>query len=172
MAILFVMCGLSFSGKTALARRISAATGSIVVSYDELYATAPRDESITGLDEWYLVMGLVHERARAELASGGSVIVDNLNEDLIDRDQLRAIGHEHGAETIVVYVDTPLEVISLRRRLNERDRERGFTSDEEFAFVLSRFEAPCPPERSIRFGPEDDIEVWLDELQRYASQAP
>src|SRR4051794_16076632 len=106
------MCGLSFSGKTTLARRISQATGGTIVSYDHLYATAPRDESISGLDEWYLVMGLVHEHAKARLAAGSSVIIDNLNEDLVDRDQLRAIASEHGAETIVVHVDTPLEVIA------------------------------------------------------------
>ena len=160
------MCGLSFSGKTTLARRISEATRSTVVSYDELYEHAPRDPAITGVEEWRLVTRLVHEQTRARLAAGESVIVDNLNEDMIDRDQLRAIASEQGVEAIVVYVDTPLEVISQRRRRNDLHRERGFTSDEQFEFVSSKFEPPSPNERSIRFRAEDDIDQWLEELQR------
>jgi hypothetical protein len=84
------MSGLSFSGKTTLARRISEATGSAIVSYDELYAHAPRDEAITGLEEWRLIVGLVHEQARARLAAGESVVVDNLNEDVIDLDSVQS----------------------------------------------------------------------------------
>jgi predicted kinase len=76
MPTLFVMSGLSFSGKTTLARRISEATGAPIVSYDELFATAERDPSVTGLDEWYLITDLVHDQARAHLEAGRSVIVD------------------------------------------------------------------------------------------------
>jgi predicted kinase len=160
------MCGLSFSGKTTLARRISEATGSAIVSYDELYAHAPRDEAITGLEEWRLIVGLVHEQTRARLAAGESVVVDNLNEDVIDRDQLRAIADEQGATTIVVFVDTPLDEIDVRRRCNEASGERGYTSDEQFAFVLAKFEPPSSGERTIRYTGGEDIDIWLEELQR------
>jgi predicted kinase len=160
------MCGLSFSGKTTLARRISEATGSAIVSYDDLYAHAPRDEAITGLEEWRLIVGLVHENTRTRLAAGESVVVDNLNEGVIDRDQLRAIAAEQGATTIVVFVDTPLDETDARRRRNEVSGERGYTSDEQFAFVLAQFEPPGPGERTIRYVGDEDIEVWLDELQR------
>jgi hypothetical protein len=98
MPTLFVLCGLSFSGKTTLARRIADATGSAIVAYDELYATVERDSAITGLDEWYLIRGVLHEQARAHLAAGRSVVVDNLNEEVVDRAAFRAIADEQGAK--------------------------------------------------------------------------
>jgi predicted kinase len=158
------MSGLSFSGKTTLARKISEATGAPIVSYDGLFATAERDPSVSGLDEWYLVTGLVDDRARAHLAAGRSVIVDTLNEDRIDRDRLRAIAAEQGTEAIVVHVDAPRGLIEERRRENEFTGARGTTKDENFEFVLSRFEPPCPAEWSIRYQAGDDIEQWLRRL--------
>jgi predicted kinase len=164
MPTLFVMSGLSFSGKTTLARKISQATGAPIVSYDELFATTERDASVSGLDEWYLITGLVDGHARAHLAAGRSVIVDTLNEDRIDRDRLRAIAAEHGAEAIVVHVDAPRALIEARRRENEITGVRGTTADESFEFVLSRFEPPAPAERSIRYQAGDDVEEWLRRL--------
>ena len=172
MPTLLIMCGLSFSGKTTLARRIGEATGSAVVSYDELYATVERDPSVTGLDEWYLVVGLVHEHARAHLAAGRSVVVDSLNEEVVDRDRLRAVAAAEGAEALVVHVEASLETIAERRRRNDATRERGTTSDENFRFVLSRFEAPGPWERHVRFGPEDDVEEWVRELRERVFAGP
>jgi predicted kinase len=162
MPTLYVMCGLSFSGKTTLATRLAAATGAAFVSYDELYATAERD--LTGLEEWRYIVGLVHERTRAELSAGRSVVVDNLNEDRVDRAELRAIADELGVETIVVHVDAPLEVIEERRRRNAEIRVRGHTSDEMFEFVRARFETPEPPERVVRYRDGEDVDEWLARL--------
>jgi predicted kinase len=164
------MCGLSFSGKTTVARAIGKATGAPIVSYDELYATVPRDASLTGLDEWWLITDLVCERAREHLAAGRTVIVDNLNEERVDRDRLRAAAAKEGTEVLVVHVETPPDEIARRREENERARTRGTTSDEQFEFVRSRFEPPAEPERVIRFGSGDNLESWLDRLRATLSR--
>jgi predicted kinase len=155
---LYALSGLSFSGKSTLAAELGRTTGAAIVSYDELFVSLPRPAGIEGLAEWQLLVDEVHERARAELAAGRSVIVDTLNEDLVDRDELRAIADEHGAETVVVYLDTPLDVIAERRRQNEESGERGTTRDDNFAFVLAKFEPPRPHERAIRVTPGDGID--------------
>ena len=165
MPTLYAMSGLSFSGKTVLAAEISAATGAAIVSYDDLYGTVERDPALTGIEEWRLIVSLVHAEARRHLQDGDSVIVDNLNEDMIDRDQLRAIAAECGAETIIVHVEAPLELIRERRRRNDLSRERGTTSDEQFEFVRSKFEPPGPPERVIRYQAGEDLGRWLVALQ-------
>lgn len=162
--ILFIMCGLSFSGKTTLARRIAEVTGSVIVSYDALYATIERDPSLDGLEEWRLIVGRMHEDARTHLSAGRSVVVDNLNEEVIDRDPLREIAQKCGADAIVVYVDAPLGLIQERRLRNEALRERGSTRDDNFQFVLSRLQPPSPDERSITYRPDDDLDEWLREL--------
>jgi predicted kinase len=155
---LFIMCGLSFSGKTTLARRISQATGAVIVSYDRLFTEVDRGPEITGLDEWYMIVALVQQETRRHLASGQSVIVDNLNEDVVDRDQLRAIANEEGALSLVVYVDAPLDVIADRHRRNEVTMQRGLTTDDEFRFVLSRFQPPAEPEDYVRFVAGEDVD--------------
>jgi predicted kinase len=89
------------------------------------------------------------------------VIVDPLNEDRVDRDRLREIAEECGADAIVVHVDAPLGLIARRRRENELTAARGTTDDANFAFVLSRFEPPGPDERSIPYRAGEDVEDWL-----------
>ena len=164
MSTLYVMCGLSFSGKTTLARAIAESTGSAFVSYDELWETAERDPALTGLDEWRFVVGLVHEGARRELREGRSVVVDNLNEERVDRDLLRAIADEEGADTVVVHVETPLDVIERRRRENAKSGARGHTGTEQFEFVRARFEPPARPERFVRYRHGEDVGAWLARL--------
>jgi predicted kinase len=159
---LIAMCGLSFSGKTTLAGAISEATGAPVVSYDELYASVDRDPSVTGLDEWWLITDLVCDQARSHLAAGRSVVVDNLNEQRVDRDRLRDVAVAEGAEVLVVHVEAPLEVIAQRRAENEVARARGTTTDEQFEFVRSRFEPPDDSERVVRYRLGDDLGRWLE----------
>jgi predicted kinase len=159
------MCGLSFSGKTRLARAIGEATGAPIVSYDELYMTVERDRSITGMDEWWLITDLVGERAGEHLTAGRSVIVDNLNETRVDRDRLRDVAAQAGAEVLVVHVEAPAEEIARRRAENDASGTRGTTSDEQFEFVRSRFEDPAAPERVVRYRFGDDLEQWLRELR-------
>ena len=165
MPLLYIMCGLSFSGKTTLARAIANATESVIVSYDELYATR-RDPAVTGLDEWYQLIALMDDEVRGHLAAGRSVVVDNLNEDLVDRDRLRGVAEESGADAVVVFVDTPPEVAVTRLRANERTKERGATTERHFEFVRSKLEPPGPPERCVAFRPGDDLDAWLRALPR------
>jgi predicted kinase len=165
MPVLIAMCGLSFSGKTTLARAISEETGAPIVSYDELWATVPRDPLLSGVDEWQFVFDLMCTRAGEHLAAGRSVIVDNLNEDTIDRGRLRDVAESNGAEVLVVHVEVPLDVIADRRAANDLARARGTTSDEMFEFVRSRFESPAEPECVFRYEWGDDLEAWLRRLQ-------
>jgi predicted kinase len=158
---LFILCGLSFAGKTTIARAVAAATRSAVVSYDRLYATAERPAGLTGLDEWRFVVGLVHDGTRAHLEAGRSVVVDNLNEDRVDRDALRAIADEVGVRSLVIHVDAPLDLILERRRANDASGGRGTTSDEQFEFVRSRFEPPAPPERFVVYRAGDDLDAFV-----------
>ena len=168
MLTVYVMCGLSFAGKTTLARRIAASTASAVVSYDELYASVERDAVLTGLHEWEFIVSCMDDAVRAELAAERSVVVDNLNEDLVDRDRLRAIADDFGAKTIVIHVQAPLELIGERRRTNDATSARGTTSDEQFEFVRSKFEAPGPPECVVSYQAGDALEPWLAALLAHA----
>jgi predicted kinase len=99
---LIIFMGLQASGKSTFYRLHFAATHTYV-SKDLLHKHKGRRQ-----------MQLVEEALQA----GQSVVVDNTNPTLLDREQLIRLGHEYGAKVIGYYFET-----SMRESL-ERNKTR------------------------------------------------
>ena len=75
---LTLMCGLSFSGKSTLARGLAEELGAHLVSLDAInHERGLRGGEGIPLDEWATSNGIAHERAGVLLAAGGDVVVDD-----------------------------------------------------------------------------------------------
>lgn len=51
MTNLYIMCGLAFSGKSTLARKIAERTGSRLIAFDKLWVKKEKEQPITKGDE-------------------------------------------------------------------------------------------------------------------------
>jgi len=117
------MCGLGFSGKSVLARSLSQELGINVLCYDtEIYPVhrhlVPPGSSVAA--EYDFVQDIARKQIGAILATGQSLIYDDLLLERDDRRKLAAVADDHRTGLVLIYLDTPLAVINRRRTQNPR----------------------------------------------------
>ena len=149
---LFILCGLPFSGKTTLGARLASETGAVLVSYDALWREV---FGATGQSCGYEELSAMAEaRLRDALESGRDAIYDTLNDTRAGRDRLRGLAAEAGAETTVLYLDTPADIRAARRERCRITGERHPVASKILAEAIARFEAPAPEEYAVVVSPD------------------
>src|SRR3989338_2110441 len=115
MTKLYIMCGLAFSGKSTLARKIAERTGSKLIAFDKLWVEKDKENPVPNGDEgWKFIRKIGQDEIAKSLQKGNSVVYDDNNIRFEHREELRDIARKAGARTIVVYLNTPMEVIRKR----------------------------------------------------------
>ena len=156
MPVLIAMCGLPFSGKSVLAEALSRELRIRLLSYDsEIYLVhshlAPAGASAAA--EYDFVQGIARREIGAILANRESLIYDDLLLERDDRRKLAAVAKAHLAHLVLVYLDTPLSVISERRAANLRTRARTSIPEGKMRLDISLLQPPEEAERAIYIGP-------------------
>src|SRR6516162_2361508 len=151
------MCGLPFAGKSVLAGALSRELRIRLLSYDfEIYPVysrlAPAGASMAA--EYDFVQDIARREIGAILASGESLIYDDLLLERDDRRKLAAVAKAHLADLVLVYLDTPPSVIDERRAANSRTRARISVPEGKIRLDISRLEPPAEAERAIYVGPD------------------
>jgi predicted kinase len=154
------MCGLPFAGKSVLARSLSHELGIRLLSYDfEIYLPhrhlVPPGSSVAA--EYDFVQDIARRQIGAFLAAGESLIYDDLLLGRDDRRKLAAVARHHRADFVLVYLDTPLEVIDQRQEENARTRTRHSVPEGEMRLEASLLEPPDATEQAISVRPGDDL---------------
>ena len=157
MPVLIAMCGLPFSGKSVLAGALSRELRFRLLSYDvELYPVhsrrAPANSSLAA--EYDFVQDIARREIGAILASGESLIYDDLLLGREDRRKLAAVAEARWAELVLVYLDTPLSVIDKRRAANSRTRTRISIPEAKMRLDITLLEPPEDAERAIYVSPD------------------
>lgn len=146
---LIIMCGLPFSGKTVLAKKISQERGVSVVSIDAIREERgfswEDNDRVTSAD-WQSIFAEVYRRLAQELAAGRSVIYDSANQDRASRDELRAFALKHHATTELIYLDVPLKTIMQRWKANATSKERFHLPEKWLRAAIDTLEPPTPDE--------------------------
>ena len=157
MPALIAMCGLPFAGKSVLAGALSRELRIRLLSYDsEIYPVysrlAPAGSSMAA--EYDFVQDIARREIGAILASGESLIYDDLLLERDHRRKLAAVAEAHWAELVLVYLDTPPSVIDERRAANSRTRARTSVPEGTMRHDISAFEPPEAAERAIYVSPD------------------
>ena len=161
------MCGLSFSGKTTLARAISAATGADYISLDEINEERGLrgGEGISG-EEWNETSRIAVKRLGVALERGRDVVLDDTLSFRWLRDRYSEAARQRAAPFILIYVAVPLSEIHAARARNEVSRQRNPIREEVFDDHARKFEVPGADEAPLIYGRELPVEEWL---ARYVS---
>ncbi len=168
------MCGLSFSGKTTIARALAARFGATVVSLDEVNRERGLPHGGAGLSAaaWAETHHVALARLAALMAGGGDLVADDTACFRFLRDDYRRLAAANGYEATVVLVDPPREEIESRRRLADAARDREPITDAVFAAHVASFEWPQADEATVALRCEADATTWLATLDERSTNGP
>lgn len=149
--ILYLMVGYPGSGKTTAARYIHELTGAVHIWADHerknLFARPTHTEAESRL----LYTKLNEETARL-LREGKSVIFDTNFNFYKDRQHLRQIAAENGADTKLLWVHAPKE-LALQRATTDSHKQStralGDMTPGQFEHIADKLEAPTDDEQPI-----------------------
>ena len=159
------MCGLAFSGKSTLARKIAEHIGGKRIAFDELWVEKDEEKTIPkDVNGWRLVRKIAQEEVRKSLGMGVSVVYDDTNARFEHREEIRNIAKEVGADSTVIFLNTHLKVIRKREEANRTLGERHEVEPENFQKVLEQLEPPHPDEKVLEFTPETNLETFLQKF--------
>ncbi len=170
MSTMFLMCGLTFSGKTTVAKRIASEFDCNYLSLDDI-----NDErGLWGghgipVEEWERTHEIALARLRERLDQGGCVVVDDTNILRWLRDRFRAVADEGDYDVVLVHVTASLE--EIRKRMAQADRTEGrrSVSDEVFERHVESFEEPGTDESPVVYRSGENVHELLDALKDRAN---
>lgn len=161
---LYLFVGYPGAGKTTISKYISDNTGAKHIWADverhKLFPepTHSKEES----DELYARLNAATDYL---LEQGKSVVFDTNFNHKADRDKLREIAEKNGAETVIVWVDTPIDVAKERAVFSHQCRNLYdvIMSEEQFDTIASKLEPPEKEEKAIVIDGTDTNDKILSE---------
>lgn len=143
-AVLIVLCGLSFSGKSTIGQSLARSFEASIVSLDAIN----EERGLQGgqgisLEEWRVTNDLAHERTEKLLRTGISVVIDDSSSPRFLRDEWRAIASAIGARFDLVYVHADPHIIRNRVRFNRENPTRPDVNDAVINEHTAHFEPPA-----------------------------
>lgn len=167
---LYILCGEAFAGKSTLAKKIKDYYDAKIVGRDQVYfaceeilvleSTSDEDDDLLWKNMWPLVI----QGVKNHLMLGNSVVVDDNCLYLRQRDELRSVAKECNVKSILIYLDTPNEVLKKRKELNKVSKTRHDVPSEWMVEDAQAFERPTDNEKPIPFNSDDEFEVLTKKL--------
>lgn len=148
--IVYLFVGYPGAGKSHVARLIAERTGA-----DHLWADIIRQQMFPNpchsREESKQLYDTLNTRTAELLTAGHSVIFDTNFNFYDDRELLRGIASSVGASTILIWVNTPLE-IAYKRAVHSEATRNGYTANitaEDFERMANNLQPPRPEEQAI-----------------------
>jgi predicted kinase len=161
---LVIVCGLSFGGKSTLARAIRERLGHREVDVDvtkvRLHGEDVQDDDLNQ-DQWDGIYAATDAEMAELLAAGVSVVDGSRNFRRFERDRARAIAERAGVPLLTVYVDTPAEVARERRARNAAAPTRAHMTAAGLEEIIGLFEPPAADEAPLVFRFAEDVDHWI-----------
>jgi len=162
---LYILCGLSFAGKTTLAKGLERRLGFARVDMDvinDAKGVGLHGEPISA-EEWERTYAESYRQLDDLLKAGQSVLFDAVNFTKAQRDSLRSIATKRGAVSRVIYLDISESEARKRWQDNRITHQRYDVRDEDFAHVVMNFEPPTQDEQVIRYHPSQTLDEWIQQ---------
>lgn len=163
MPILYIMVGVGFAGKSTLAKKIAEHFNIPLVSQDALFFEKEKELNLNEDDDvqWRMLLTMCQQRIREFILEGRSVVFDHVNLKREYRDELRELAKQAGGKAVVIYLDTPEELLNSRQEANKISGERHDVKQEYLDDAKRELEVPTSDENPYLFTPETDIESFL-----------
>jgi predicted kinase len=162
MLQVYAMCGVAFSGKSTLARRIADELSILLISLDAInHERGLRGGEGMSIAQWEETSAIAMDRLRQCLRQGKSAVVDDTFSRRFLRDRCKAVALEFAAKFTIIFVDTPVEEIRSRRAANYQSPTRHHVRDDVFDDHYKTFQFPTADEPVVRVVEGFDLQSWL-----------
>lgn len=164
MKKLFILCGISFAGKSTLAKAIAERFNYAEVDIDDvkcqLYGSDIQDEDLSR-EDWIRTYAETDHLIEYYLKTGKDVIDASRNFRKEERQLARQIASKLDAEVVVIFVDVP-EIVARQRLLENRKKQsRRNVVDEDFEAIIQAMDPPTADENPLVFHYGDQVENWI-----------
>jgi predicted kinase len=163
---LYILCGIPFSGKTILAKKIAENPNFIRVDLDEvkfdLFGQSIKDSEINQ-EGWNKVYQEMYQRIEGFLRQGKNVVNDTGNFTKHERDLVKQIADKLSLETAVVFVNTPEKIAHERLLKNRQTKERFDVEDEDFKQTVAEMQVPTEEENVVVYNYGESLDNWVRE---------
>jgi len=151
--MLYFFVGYPGAGKTTVARLIADKTGAVHIWADQ-ERQAMFGNPTHSQEESHQLYDHLNTKVEQLLSEGKSVIFDTNFNFRRDRDHMRRIAAQHGADTAMIWLTTPITV--AQRRATEESHQKdtriwGNMQESDFARISSHLQPPTPDEQPICF---------------------
>lgn len=162
---LYMMCGLSFAGKSTLAKALAERFGFAAVNIDAI--NTRRGVGLSGekiaQDDWDKTYAEGFEELEMHLREGRSVLFDDANFSRAQRDYVRALAAKYNVATWVIYVDISAAEARDRLLRNRKTHQRYDVRDDDFAYGVTNFEPPTSDEHVLLYHPGKPVDEWIEQ---------
>ena len=160
---MYLLTGISFSGKSTLAQAISKVQNIPVIDPDSV-----AHEQGIGLNgevvadaEWVLIHKEAERRAARILIAGSSLVYDTTAFTRQQRQELRNLAAECNAEAVLILVSVSREEAWRRCSQNNQMQERFAVHEDDFNSVADNFEPPGSDEPHLVYEADQNLTEWI-----------
>lgn len=162
---LYLLCGLSFAGKSTLARQLAGPLGAEIVEADTYIPLVEAELPNVGkLESWRAIQTRARAAVREALERGRSVIYDDLLVKPDVRAALEELAKASGAEVRTIYLETPPETIRERQHRASDDPERRAQWEAHTNLLIAQL-VPPDPKTAVYVAPTDTLPQILTAIQ-------
>jgi predicted kinase len=165
---LFILCGLPFSGKTTLSKKLVEKYGLVRADIDEIKF----EKGYEGVSDddvpdksWREIYDVLHRRIFSNLNSGKDVICDMSNLQKKERNELRDLLKKGDFNSQVIFVKVPEKVARKRWIKNRKTKKRFDIPENIFNEAITLLEIPSEDENVTIFDYKDKLDEWIDNFK-------
>lgn len=158
MPILYILCGLPYSGKTLLSKEIEKTTDIKRVSFDEMFESFKISRPGVTYDEGRIE---IEKEISRILKNGDSVVYDSTNKNAEHRDKLQKLASNVGADSVIVYLKTSPEEIQKRRKESLVDKTHHVLTEDFVREAIKKLEEPTD---CVTISTEEEKGLFLKSL--------